>query len=81
VFKNSAKTLETFINGTSIGSVSHTLSSIKNVTNPLYIGSYNGGEYSQWFNGAIGVVRLYNKALASTDVSTNFQALRSKYGI
>jgi Concanavalin A-like lectin/glucanases superfamily len=81
VFKNSAKTLETFINGVSIGSVAHTLSSIKNVTNPLYIGSYNGGEYSQWFNGRIGIVRLYNKALSSTEVSANFQGSRAVYGI
>jgi hypothetical protein len=81
VFKNSAKTLETFINGSSIGSVSHTLSSILNQTNPLYIGSYNGGEFSQWFKGKIGIVRLYNKALSGTEVSQNFQASRNIYGI
>lgn len=82
VFKNGAtKTLETFVNGTSIGVVSHNLSGILNSTNPLYIGSYNGGEYSQWFDGKIGIVRLYSSALSSSDVSKNFEANRGIYGI
>jgi hypothetical protein len=82
VFKNGAtKTLETFINGTSIGTVNHSLSSILNTTNNLYLGSYNGGEYSQWFNGRIGVTRLYSSALTSAQVLQNFNADKSKYGL
>jgi hypothetical protein len=82
VFKNGGtKTLETFVNGTSIGSVSHSLASILNSTNPLYIGSYNGGEYSQWFDGKIGITRLYNDALTSSEVLQNFNADKSKYGL
>ncbi len=82
VFKNGAtKTLETFVNGVSIGSVSHNLASVLNSTNPLYIGSYNGGEYSQWFDGKIGIVRIYNSALSSSDVSKNFEANRNIYDI
>ena len=82
VFKNGAtKTLETFVNGSSIGSVNHNLSSVLNSTNSLYIGSYNGGEYSQWFDGKIGIVRIYNSALSSSDVSKNFEANREIYGI
>jgi hypothetical protein len=82
VFKNgSTKALETFVNGSSIGSVSHNLSSVLNSTNPLYIGSYNGGEFPQWFDGKIGIVRLYNSALSSSDVLKNFEANRNTYGI
>ena len=82
VFKNGGtKNLETFVNGTSIGVVNHNLSSILNSTNPLYIGSYNGGEYSQWFDGKIGIVRLYSSALSDSDVSKNFEANRDIYGI
>lgn len=82
VFKNGGtKTLETFVNGTSIGSVSHNLSSVLNSTNPLYIGSYNGGEYSQWFDGKMGIIRIYNSALSDSDVSKNFEANRGLYGI
>lgn len=82
VFKNGAtKTLETFINGTSIGTVNHSLSSILNTPSNLYIGSYNNGEYAQYFNGRIGVTRLYNIALTSAQVLENFNADRSKYGL
>ena len=44
VWKNGAtKTLETYINGTSIGIVNHSLSGLLNTSNNLYIGSYNNG--------------------------------------
>jgi len=82
VFTNiAANTLQTFVNGSSIGTVGHNLSSILNSTNPLYIGSYNGGEYSQWFDGKIGIVRLYNAALTSSQVLQNYNADKSKYGL
>jgi hypothetical protein len=73
------KTIEAFINGVSIGSVTHSFNSILNSTNPLYIGSYNGGEYSQWFNGRIGVVRIYDSALTSSEVLQNYNADKTKY--
>ena len=80
VFKNGGtKTLETFVNGTSIGTVNHSLASILNSSNPLYIGSYNGGEFSQWFDGKIGVVRMYNKALTAEEVLVNYVADKEKY--
>jgi hypothetical protein len=82
VWRNIAtNSLETFINGASIGSVSHTLPSLLNTSANLYLGSYNGGEFSQWFNGRIGVVRLYNTALSAAQVLQNFNADRSKYGL
>jgi hypothetical protein len=74
-------TIETFINGLSIGTTSHSFASILNSTNPLYIGSYNGGEYSQYFNGRIGVVRLYNDSLTSTEVLQNYNANKTLYGL
>ena len=82
VWTNGAtKTLQAYINGTSIGSVSHTLSSILNTPSNLYLGSYNGGEYSQWMNGRIGITRLYNAALTTAQVSQNFNANRATYGL
>lgn len=82
VFKNGAtKTLETFVNGSSIGTVSHNLASILNTPANLYLGSYNGGEYAQWFDGKIGITRLYSSALSAADVLQNFNADRTKYGI
>lgn len=82
VWKTGAtKTLETYINGVSVGSVNHSLNSILNTSSNLYIGSYNGGEYAQWFNGEIGATRLYNKALSATEVVQNYNASRATYGL
>lgn len=76
-----SNSIELFVNGVSQGSNSHSFTSVKNSTNPLYLGSYNGGEYSQWFNGRIGIVRYYSKALSSAEVSVNFQGSKATYGL
>ncbi len=82
VWKNVAtNSLEAYVNGVSQGSVAHSFASILNTSSNLYIGSYNGGEYSQWMNGRIGIVRLYNAALSAADVLQNFNADRGTYGI
>lgn len=80
VFTNVAdNTLQTFVNGSSIGTVSHNLSSILDTSTNLYIGSYNNGEYPQWFDGKVGIVRLYSSALTSSEVLQNYNADKSKY--
>jgi hypothetical protein len=82
VWKNVAtNSLEAYINGVSAGSVSHSFSSILNTSANLYIGSYNGGEYSQYMNGRIGITRLYSAALTSAQVLQNYNADKSKYGL
>jgi hypothetical protein len=82
VFTNvAANTFQTFVNGSSIGSVGHSLASLLNTSANLYIGSYNNGEYPQYFDGKIGITRLYNRALASTEVLNNYNADKSKYGL
>lgn len=82
VFKNGAtKTLETFVNGSSIGSVNHNLASILNTSANLYLGSYNNGEFPQWFDGKIGIVRLYNTALTSSQVLQNYNTNKATYGL
>jgi hypothetical protein len=82
VWKNVAtNSLEAYINGVSVGSVAHSFASILNTSANLYIGSYNGGEYSQYMNGRIGVTRLYSAALTGAQVSQNYQAQRGVYGV
>jgi hypothetical protein len=82
VWKNVAtNSLEAYINGVSVNSVSHSFSSILNTSANLYIGSYNGGEYSQYMNGRIGITRLYSAALTSAQVLQNYNADKSKYGL
>jgi hypothetical protein len=82
VFTNvAANTFQTFVNGNSIGSVGHSLASILNTSTNLYIGSYNNGEYAQYFDGKIGITRLYNRALTSAEVLNNYNVDKSKYGL
>ena len=77
----SSNSLALYVNGNLIGSISHSFTSIKNTTSPLYIGSFNGGQFSQWLNGRMGVVRMYNKALSGSEITQNFNADKSKYGL
>jgi len=81
VFTNvAANSIELYVNGVSIGSNSHSFSSIKDTTRPLSIGSFDGGAtFGQWVNGKIGIVRIYNKALTSTEVLRNYNADKWKY--
>ena len=82
VWTNSGtKTIAFYVNGVSQGSNTHTFTSVKNSSNPLYFGSYNGGEFSQWLNGRMGIVRYYNTALTAAQVAQNYNGSRSIYGI
>ena len=54
---------------------------ILNATTNLFLGSYNGGEYAQYFNGQMGIVRLYKKALNATEVLANFNSNKALYGL
>ncbi len=68
-------------NGTFVGSNSHSFASIKNTTNPLYIGNYNGNEYAQQFEGDMGIVRMYNRALSADEIQNNYDANKATYGL
>jgi hypothetical protein len=82
VFTNGGtQTLQTFVNGASIGTVNHSLASILNTSTNLYLGSYNNGEFPQWFDGRIGIARLYNTALTAGQVLQNYNANRALYGL
>lgn len=70
-----------YVNGVSQGSNSHAFASVKNSTNALYLGSYNGGEFSQWFNGRMGIFRYYSKALSGAEVLQNYNANKAAYGL
>jgi hypothetical protein len=45
----------------------------------MTIGSYNTGGY--YYNGDIGLVRVYTKVLTPTEVRQNFNALRRRFGL
>lgn len=44
------------------------------------IGSSSGGG-SEYFNGTIDNVKIYNRALSNLEIKQNFQALRSRFGV
>ena len=79
VYSNSGDTLKTYINGSLVSSVASTIGNLLNNSANLYLGSFNGGQFSQWFNGQMGIVRIYNSALSDSDVSKNFEANRDIY--
>jgi hypothetical protein len=54
---------------------------ILNATTNLFLGAYNGGEYAQYVNGKMGVVRIYKKALNANEVLKNFNYNKALYGI
>jgi len=45
----------------------------------ITIGSYNSGGY--FYNGSIGTVKVYNRALSAAEILQNFNANRSRFGI
>lgn len=73
--------IQTFINGALSSTITNALTSLLNATTPLYLGRYNGGEYAQDFTGRIGVTRLYNRALTSTEISNNYNSTKGLYGL
>ena len=82
VFTNVANNnVITYVNGVQQSTTTHSFASILNTSANLYLGSYNNGEYPQWFNGRIGVTRLYSSALSAADVLKNYNADKGKYGL
>jgi hypothetical protein len=69
-----------FINGVQVGASSGASSRTLNTTNtPIYIGTSSLG----WgdFKGKIAMLRIYNRALSSSDVAFNFNSLKSRFGL
>jgi hypothetical protein len=48
-------------------------------TSTIFIG-YSGFS-SEYFNGNVSQVQIYNRALSATEVQRNYEALRGRYGI
>lgn len=77
----SQNNLITYVNGVSVGTEPHTINSILNASTNLYLGSYNNGEFSQYYNGRIGITRLYSVALLPIQVLQNFEANKKIYNL
>lgn len=71
-----------YINGNQVGSNTLT-GTITTNANGCSIGAYGGfnGSRGYYYNGDIGVVKVYNRALTAAEVSQNYNALRGRYGL
>ena len=72
-----------YINGVQVGvstSVDRNNLALNTGNTPIYIGT---AVTTSWgaFDGKIGALRLYNRALSSADVTANFNALKSRFGL
>lgn len=81
VWDKTNNTLYTYSNGVLKQSKAITITGgLRNSATNLFLGSYNGGEYDQYFTGQIGTVRLYKKALNTTEVQNNYNSNKALYG-
>jgi hypothetical protein len=71
-----------YINGVLVNSDSQ-VGTINTNANGCSIGAYGGfnGDRSYYYNGNIGSVKIYNRALTASEVAQNFNARRGLYGI
>jgi uncharacterized repeat protein (TIGR02543 family) len=82
VFNNEIgnKSLQVFLNGQLVNSISHSSSGIRETSSDLYIGSFmNGSQFGQWFNGQMGSVSIYNRSFNQQDVQTNYLTQADRY--
>jgi hypothetical protein len=47
----------------------------------FFVGAYNSASPSYFFNGRIAIIKVYNRALSSTEVAQNYNAQKSRFGL
>ena len=76
-----------YVDGVTVGTalnVSSTSAMNPNSSDKFYIGSYgssNGQNPLYFFKGNIGQALIYNRALTAQEVTTNFNVLKSRFGL
>lgn len=76
-YDSSNDTSKIFVNGTQVASGNQG-GLLAGTNRVVEFGRYNGAEY---FKGRIGAVHAYTTAQSSTDINTNYDALRARYGL
>jgi hypothetical protein len=77
---STANTTKVYINETEYITTAHGSDSYSE-SNPLYLGYIGAGVSSAYLNGKIGATYFYTSGLSSGDISTNYNATKSKYGL
>jgi hypothetical protein len=75
-----ANTTKVYINETEYITTAHGIDGYSE-SNPLYLGFIGTGISSLYLNGKIGACYFYTKGLNSSEISQNFNATKSKYGL
>ena len=76
----SGNAIKFYVNGTLVNSVSGAGSNITSTSTTFFIGAdtRNGSTVT---NGDIPTVRMYSQALTATEVTQNFNAQKSRFGL
>jgi len=76
-------TMQFYVNGVAEGGdhVGFAWTAAKSAFFARYIGRYEYGSYSRYFNGHIPVARLYDKALTASEIKVNFDAFKNRFNI
>ena len=80
----SGSTFKTYLNGTLRKTDTITSTALSGVTNRLSIGSsYDGstGSFYYYAKCNVGCVKMYNTTLSDSEITQNFNAIRSRFGI
>lgn len=84
---NRTSMMNFYIDGVSVATaidVSNTISMNPNSSDNFYIGSYassDGQSPLYFFKGNVGQALMYNRALTASEVTTNFNVLKSRFGL
>ena len=79
--KISENTVSFYVNGIFIESINVANINKDKIKSHLYIGSYQQWSTNWQFDGNISNVGIYNRALSISEITQNFDTLRSRYGI
>lgn len=77
---STANTTKVYINNNEVSSTAHGSDSYTE-SNPLYLGYIGDGVSSPYLNGKVGAFYFYTKGLSASEIATNYDATKSKYGL
>jgi hypothetical protein len=81
MFVSDGSTLKAYKNGIYLEQGSLVAGSNPDSYTNLTLGVPNNNTGAYFFNGRIGAVQIYNRALTATEILQNYQAQRQKYGL
>jgi len=77
---STSNTTKLYVNETEYITTAHGSDTISE-SNPLYLGYIGSGVSSPYLNGKIGACYFYTTGLSAANISTNFNATKSRYGL